>query len=252
MSEHEELESSVAAWVLGALDADEAESVRVHVEGCPGCREATIRLRRVIAALPLEVEEVTPPARLRERVLSAASTSRSAPAAPTAARATVRPRLVRRPLLVRVTGRVPAYAVAAAAVVALAVGVVAGDLLPRSAPVVSSPVARFSLAGHQAMAGAGATVIDLKNDGIVLVDFRALPPLQAGKVYEVWLVTPSNRADPAAVFVPDSNGGKVVLVNRSLSGYSVMAVTAEVGPNGTEAPTQPPQLYGSIADTQQQ
>lgn len=246
MSEHEELESSVAAWVLGALDAEEAELVRVHVEGCPGCRATTIRLRRVTVALPLEVEEVAPPARLRERVLSAASTSRSAGGAPAAVRVTVRPRLVRRSLLVRVTGRVPAYAVAAAAVVALAVGVVAGDLLPRNAPVASNPVARFSLAGHQAMAGAGATVIDLKNDGIVLVDFRGLPPLQTGKVYEVWLLTPGGHADRAAVFVPDSNGGKVVLVNRSLSGYSVMAVTTEVGPNGTDAPTQNPQLYGNV------
>jgi anti-sigma-K factor RskA len=248
MSEHEELESSVAAWVLGALDAEEAETVRLHVEGCQTCGEMIIRLRRVTAALPLEVEEVAPPARLRERVLSAAAASRTAAAGPTIARVTFRPRPVRRPLLVRIGARVPAYAAAAAIVVALAVGLVAGDLLPRNAPVASSPVARFNLAGHQTMAGASATVIDLKNDGIVLIDFRGLPPLQAGKVYEVWLLTPAgNRVDPAAVFVPDSNGGKVVLVSRSLSGYSVMAVTAETGPNGTDAPTQQPQLYGNVA-----
>jgi len=48
MSDHEEMESSVAAWVLGALDADEAETVRSHAEGCPTCREVAARLRRVV------------------------------------------------------------------------------------------------------------------------------------------------------------------------------------------------------------
>src|SRR5256885_15985090 len=76
MSDHEELESAVAAWVLGALDADEAEAVRSHAEGCPTCREVAVTLRRVVGALPLAVDEVTPPPRLRERVLAAADASR--------------------------------------------------------------------------------------------------------------------------------------------------------------------------------
>ena len=56
MSDHEELESSVAAWVLGALEPDEAASIRVHVEGCATCQQTVARLRRAAAALPLEVE----------------------------------------------------------------------------------------------------------------------------------------------------------------------------------------------------
>src|SRR2546430_5119312 len=75
MSDHEEIESSVAAWVLGALDAEEADSVRSHAEGCPTCREVAGRLRRVVGALPLVVDEVSPPTRLRERVLAAAGPS---------------------------------------------------------------------------------------------------------------------------------------------------------------------------------
>jgi hypothetical protein len=39
----------------------------------------------------------------------------------------------------------------------------------------------------------------------------------------------------------------VVLVNQSLQGYAVMAVTDEPGPDGSQQPTQQPQLYGSIA-----
>jgi hypothetical protein len=49
------------------------------------------------------------------------------------------------------------------------------------------------------------------------------------------------------VFVPDSNGAKVVLVNHSLGGYSEMAVTNEAGPSGAKSPTQQPKLYGNVA-----
>src|SRR5258708_2515119 len=86
MSDHEELEGTVAAWVLGALDADEAESMRVHVEGCATCRQAAARFRRAADSLPLEVEEVVPPARLRERVLIAASAARASTMPSAAAR----------------------------------------------------------------------------------------------------------------------------------------------------------------------
>jgi anti-sigma-K factor RskA len=249
MSEHEELENLVAAWVLGALDADEAAEISLHVEGCASCREMTVRLRRAVGALPLEVEEVAPPARLRERVLAAAAASRAATGAPVK----VRPRAPRaaeipRPILLRLRDRVPVYAAAAAVLVAVLVGLLAGSLIDRGTPpTASNPVARFTLAGHNALSGASGSVIDLKSDGVVLIDFRGLPALPPGKVYEVWLVTPGGHADPAAVFVPDSNGGKVVLVSRSLGGYNVMAVTSEAGPDGTNAPTQQPQLYGNLA-----
>src|SRR5260370_36782202 len=89
MSDHEELESSVAAWVLGALEPDEAASVRVHVEGCATCQQTAARLRRAAAALPLEVDEISPPERLRERAYVAAAAARAStvPTAPPRQRA---------------------------------------------------------------------------------------------------------------------------------------------------------------------
>jgi Anti-sigma-K factor rskA len=104
----------------------------------------------------------------------------------------------------------------------------------------------MEVVGHQELAGAKATVIDLKSDGVALVDLTGLPPVQSGKVYENWLITAGGRADPAAVFVPDSNGSKVVLVNQSLSGYSLKAITREAGPYGTKQPTEQPQMSGSL------
>jgi len=115
MSDHEELESNVAAWVLGALDREEAEIVHAHVEGCASCRETTTRLQRAVTALPLVVEEVAPPARLRERVLAAAAASGGTNFAPSR----VRPK-VAQPAQPRVFAplfdRLPVYAAAAAVV----------------------------------------------------------------------------------------------------------------------------------------
>ena len=247
--DHEELENLVAPWVLGALDAAEVDVVRTHIEGCASCREAASRLGRAVGMLPLDVEEVEPPARLRERIMASAAASRGAAVAPLSLPARAKDRRPSPKPLTPSTPRgwVPGYAAAAVVVLALAMGLIAGDLVGRQASPAAPVVLHSTLVGHQALAGARANVIDLKSDGVALVDFSNLPQLPSSKVYEVWLITAAGRADPAGVFVPDVNGSKVVLVGKSLAGYSVMAVTAEEGPAGTLAPTQQPELYGKLA-----
>ena len=248
MSEHEELENTVGAWVLGAVDADEAARVAAHVETCDICRATVARLRTAVDALSLSVEEVDPPAELRRRILTAAAASPQTAAAPDRTMAPVEPITRRRPRIAVRPGRVPFAAAAAVAVIALVGGLVVGDIASRSTPPTpAAQVARFSLAGQGSMAGAGASVVDLKTDGIAFVDFSGLPGLAAGKVYELWLIGPSNRVDAAGVFIPDANGSKVVVVSRPLAGYTTMAVTTEQGPDGVAAPTQQPQLAGNIA-----
>jgi anti-sigma-K factor RskA len=249
MSDHEEIESSLAAWVLGAMEADEVGALRTHIEACPTCRETTSRLERTVNALALDAEEINPPARLRERILAAAATSTGSAVAPAraGARTKERRRVSRtRALSVERRGVMPAVAAAAVVVLALLVGFVAGDVIGRGVPA-PAPVVRSTLAGHGGLAGARATVIDLKSEGVVLVDFNGLPQLESGRVYEIWLITAGGRPDPAGVFVPDSNGSKFVLVSRSLADYTQMAVTSEEGPEGTLAPTQQPQLYGNLS-----
>jgi len=241
---HDELEASVAAWVLGALEPAEAQTIAAHAEGCATCREVAVRLRRVVGALPVAVDEVTPPARLRGRLLAAAAASRGRTERPIAMRRPPRPVPVPR----STAQRMPLYAMAAVAVVALLIGVLVGQIAAqRSQGTAQEQVARFTLTGHEDMAGAKATVVDLKADGVALLDFRGLPPPGANRVYEVWLVPAQGSPVPAAVFVPDAGGGKVVLVNRALAGYAVMAVTNEPAPDGSSQPSQQPRLYGNVA-----
>ena len=248
MSDHEELASSVAAWVLGALEADEAASIRVHVEGCATCQQTAARLRRAAAALPLEVEEMSPPARLRERVYVAAAAARASTVPSAPARKRVVPARGGWKPATSVPFR-PLWALVAAATVVLAllIGLAAGNVIGRnSVPPAAAQLARYQLVGHGTLAGAHGTVINLKVEGVALVDFNGLPPLAKGKVYQLWLITPGGHPDSAAVFVPDSDGGKVVLIGLPLTGYSQMAVTAEDAPSGSPAPSQQPELYGNL------
>jgi len=137
--------------------------------------------------------------------------------------------------------------VAALVALALLAGLFAGAQLGRQSAASPSQVLRFKLEGHEGLQGAQASVIDLTADGIALVTFSGLPLPPEGKVYELWLIKGSGHADPAGVFSPDADGSKVVVVERPLAGYNLMAVTAEVGPAGVGSPTQAPELYGSVA-----
>jgi anti-sigma-K factor RskA len=130
---------------------------------------------------------------------------------------------------------------------AVAVALLAGGLVGRlTTPPPPAAVARFNLAGHASMQGVTAGVVDLKREGLAVVTFSHLPAPPAGMVYELWLITPGGRADPAGVFAPDAAGARSVVVDRSLAGYSLMAVTVETGPDGALSPSQAPQIYGNI------
>src|SRR5947199_8159084 len=74
--EHEEIESLLGAFVLGATEAEEEEMVRAHLPGCASCTATVRRLERPVGAIPFAVEAVTPPRRLREQIMAAAAASR--------------------------------------------------------------------------------------------------------------------------------------------------------------------------------
>ena len=61
-----------AAYLLGALEPDEAEEYRRHLDRCATCRAEVAGMRRVADALLMAVPQYRPPAGLRRRVLRAA------------------------------------------------------------------------------------------------------------------------------------------------------------------------------------
>jgi anti-sigma-K factor RskA len=197
--------------------------------------------------MPLAVGEVVPPPRLRQRILEAAGGSRAAiaPAAPASTKVLTLPRARARPAL-RLAALGPA--VAAAAVIAFALGAGLGLGIGRTiapAPAPSS-VAQYAMTGSGAMAGATGHVYVLRQEGLTLIQFNGLPQPDGGKLYELWLIPKSGQPVAAGVFTPDPGGGHVAVVARTLAGFKALAVTEEAAPSGAPAPTQQPQLVGSV------
>jgi anti-sigma-K factor RskA len=251
-ADHDELASGIPALVLGSVTAEERQQLLLHLEGCAGCRALAARLARGAAALPMEPDPVEPPARLRGRVLAAVAATR--PDAPPRSSPLPLPPTRRRRLLPRLRGISLGVAGAAAAAFVLGTGVGVGlGRVPLPFPPsgqgrpVSPEVARYPLHGTGTMAGVTAGAVVLKQDGLTVVDFRDMPQPAAGQVYELWLLTGDGRALPAAVFVPDAQGSRVVVLTRDLGGARQLAVTVERGPDGAAAPSQAPQLSGHIA-----
>lgn len=237
ITDHDELEASVAAYVLGALDDDEAQEVRMHLQTCPTCPALAQDLRRAIGVLPLGVEPITPPAALRGRILAAAGAPDASPKIIPARRITPRERMQWRPA-----------AAAAAALIAFALGAGLGLGIGRTtAPAPAAGVAQFAMTGTGDMAGAHGSVFELKAEDLTFVQFSGLPQIAPDRVYELWLIPAAGQPVPGAVFAPDLRGAKVVVLGHDLAGYKALAVTEEAAPNGVRAPTQAPQLTGAVA-----
>lgn len=246
MSDHPELENAVAAYVLGAADPEEMESVRTHLAGCDSCRAVAARLQRAVDELPLAVELGAPPARLKTSLLAAvvASPRRQAPP-PAAALPVRRPKPPRHgPAFGWLRLRPATVAIAALAVLVVGLG---GWNLWLAGQLSQSrhQVAQETLTGTGPMSSAQAKVVDLRDQGVALVSFSHLPPLASGRVYELWLIPPGGAPEAAAVFQPDSDGGKTLVVGKDLRRYKLIAVTVEAGPEGAPAPTQTPSLAGA-------
>ena len=205
------------------------------------------RLSRAVGALPLATEEMKAPARLRARILAEA-TAAAPPELPR------RPRIVRppRPRAINLRPRLRFSPNAAAAVLAVAVlslgawNVSLSQQLSEARNQNAAKPVQYSMVGTGQFAQASASVVPLPQQDLVIIDFRQLPAPRPGTVYQLWLIKGSS-ATSAAVFIPDADGGKVLVLTRSLAGFSQIAVTPEPGPHGSPVPTVQPQLTGSLA-----
>lgn len=247
MTEHQDLENSVAAFVLGAAEPEEADQLSEHIRSCASCSQLARRLSRAVDVLPLEAAEVRPPDRLRARIMSAAAASPRPLSAvlPPPAKARVI-RLPRRGGFFAGLSMPRGYA---AAVAALTVSVImlGGWDIALTQQVNQASSAHFTITGSGSMANAAGSVTSFPKDSVTLVDFRGLAQPTTGRVYELWLISNDGKAIPAAVFSPEPDGSKVVLVSRNLNGFQRLAVTSEPGPTGSAQPSEPPQMVGQVA-----
>lgn len=225
-----DLHSLLAPYVLDALDPDERSRFEAHLDQCPECRAELAGLQATATRLA-EAQSQTPPAALRQRLLSTIATVPQ-----------------ERPVVTAISGRgaalrrrVPQLVAAAALAVAVAGG--GGYLVERDRADEQQQqnVAITSVLGAADAETTSRTFPDggtvrlvtsaSRDAAVVVAD--GLPALDDGKVYQVWLVKSS---------VPESQGTfsrSGAMVMKELATADQVAVTVEPQ-GGSKKPTTPP------------
>jgi len=211
MSENRHYVEDAAAYVLGALEPEEADALERHIATCSECAGEVETLRGTLDAFAASAPALTPPRRLRGRVLRAvrreAGTTHG-----------------------RRLGWTPRLALAgAAAAIALAAVIVASS-------GNGSRLVRASI---------GAASVRISGQRAELI-VAHLPRASAGRTYEIWLQRGSAAPERSTLFNVDSRGGSEVAVAGSVHGVRRLLVTEEPA-GGTSAPTVSPVIVASIS-----
>jgi anti-sigma-K factor RskA len=218
------LHDLTAAYVLDALEPDEARAYEAHLARCERCREDLAGLSEAATALAYVPEGPAPPPELRARILQEAARDRS----------NVVPL---RPRWFKAAAAVAAVAACAAIGLGIWAAVLSGRLdssrsaLDRQrqvAAVLADPTSqRISFPNGTLVVG---------SDGKAALVLRNLDDAGSGRTYEAW-VADGGAPRPAGLF----DGGELVAVPleaRVGPGATVMVTKERNG--GTSAPTQQP------------
>jgi anti-sigma-K factor RskA len=230
------------AYALDAIDGPDRARFERHVARCPACaaelrelREATARLAGAAAA--------DPPADLIDHVVAAAARTRQLP--PAAGR---RPgRRERRTAGIRraaprwVAAGLAAAVLAGAAAAGLA-AVTAEHHLSSArqsehaiAEVLNAPDAILLTA--RVTAGGAATVVMSRRDRALVFTTDGLPPLGAGRCYQLWLMGPAGDRPAGVLPAPDHGMTSPVMATGLAAGDWVALTVEPVGRSPGSATT---------------
>jgi anti-sigma-K factor RskA len=257
---------SAALYVLGALPPDERLAFEVHARTCQGCADEVRSLQAVASALLQGVPQIDPPASLRGVVLGNREPRATLAAVPTARAAGtsgINPTWLSVAALLLVTLGLGAYAVTLKQRV--------GDLelhlqdamarLDRSerqieaatraatsaqlrmAVLMAPDLDRVDLAGQPSALRAVGRAFWSRTRGLVFAA-SSLPPLPAGRIYQLWVVT-ANQPYSAGLIRPDESGSVTASFDTppDIPAPVAMAVTLEPD-GGVPAPTGDKYLVG--------
>jgi anti-sigma-K factor RskA len=223
-----------AAYVLSALEQQEVERYREHLDGCAVCSAEVARLQPVADSLATSVPHAAASQELRARVM--ASVRAEAELLHAAGAAADRPE----PAPPRWRMRRPQLLVTAAALgVGLLIGVAVIDTGPQepATHVTSAQLASLPL-------GARAVLRQTGSHAELVVSGVSQPP--RGKIYELWLARSGAAPQPtSALFGVTRAGDASVNVPGSLAGVHQVMVTAEpLG--GSSHPTSSPIIVATL------
>ena len=246
IARHAATRDLLGAFALGAIDAEEADSVRAHLATCAECQAEMTELWLAADSLPDMIEPMEPPPALRDRIAAAVmAETTSTPHGPAAAPETVAfPSGLTITPVERVSGpiRKPAsfwsratpWVAAAAILLLLSAALLVWNLRLREQIATAPAAETIALAPTDVAPDARGEVTYLPQDDLFILEVRDLPPLEPDQVYEVWLIGEDGVPVPCGVF--DQPTDQHAMIGDG-GQYETLAITVEPGPLGTEAPT---------------
>ena len=234
--DHARYEDDLAAYLLDALSADETREMERHIDGCPRCQERARWLQASVEMLPTAVEQLEPPAELRERLMQTVRAEAAAAGAldPPAVPARTRDR---RGWLGRLLA-VPRPALALSAILLAIGGGLVGYALGNGDGIDSTTV---QAQVDPSASGARATLERDGDKGILRVSGL---PQHSDKIYEVWIAR-GEEVRPAGLFQVDRSGRGAAAIPTGLDEADQVMVSLEPAA-GSAQPTSDPLVTAEI------
>ena len=273
---HEELRQMTGAYVLDALEPAERAEFAAHLATCAECRAEVRSLSAVAAGLPYTVPQIDPPLALRQRVLTSVGARDTSPRSMGVA---VEPK---RGATRGAFASAGWLGIAALLVIAVSLGTYAVSLRQRLAGIeqrlqdaivrldrterqldaasreaqaaqvrltvlTASDLLQVNLAGQAAAPGASGRAFWSRSRGLLFAASQ-LPPLPAGRTYQLWFVertAPAISAVSAGLVKPDEAGRVAVGFDNppNLPQFAAFALSIEPE-GGVPAPTGALYLVG--------
>ena len=239
----QQVDDLAAAYALGAVEPAEEREITQHLASCERPHAEARALIDAAAAVPAQLEPMTATPALRARLMATvAETAQDHRAAPAVRREALVDPPLRRPWWQLAS---PLVGAVAAVALALAVGLGAWGVSLQQQVAERDMALRTVAAAdvaHRVTGSAGSGWL-LETDDETVFLAEGLAALDAGRIYELWLIEPDGSA--LAVGVVDEGDGVVVAtLETQIGDATVFAVTVEE--ERVDAPTSDPVLVGTL------
>jgi hypothetical protein len=267
--DHERWVEEVAADALDALDTPSRARVAAHLRECAACAQLREDYRAVVGLLPHALTPAVPPAAVRAALLARAQARRTRLAVMVATLRHAAPRLLPRPLNVKVVIPItPGMRHAAprllprprlrwVALGALVVGLLGWNL--RLQVATHGPLLTISHLARQphgqvgTLIGTGAApeasgrlYVDAEDAwaGLAVSGLPALPP---GRVYQLWFIRADGQRVSGGTFRVDGRGEAALIMAAPALVEQVVGISVTEEPaGGSVAPTGRALLIGTL------
>jgi anti-sigma-K factor RskA len=263
MRTHEQFADELALYALNELHGDELREFEQHLETCASCRRELQAMRSDLGLLGLSALGPRPPARGKERLMRAIAAE---------------PRAAKAPATVAFRGRRNFWLTWIPAAIALAVIAFAASLRQTNQSLhdqlaelrnryndqrvqlaqaqenmrllLAPDAVHVSLTPPSSGKHPSATAIVSPSQNRMTLMASNLPPVPAGKAYELWIIPPQGAPVNAGVFKPDEHGNAMMFDHPlPTMQMKTFALTVE-DEAGSDKPTSPIVIAGSMGEGQ--